>query len=193
MSDGAAIDDAHDADHAFGHTMYRRPSGVAYGVSRPVFNPQSADGPAMTPLERKQSRHAEQSLLRDNHVLPPKHSVRRQTLFGRLYKRLFSTKLPSRDTEGPHITIQPPSETSPLLRDGNGSATPSDDDDLEDQWEQAVASGQLRTTWQREAKTIATYSVPLIVTFVLQYSINVASIFTVGRIGKMELGAVSCK
>ena len=82
MSDEGAVDDTHDADHAFGHTMYRRPSGVAYGVSRPVFNPQSADGPAMTPLERKQSRHAEQSLLRDNHVLPPKHPARRLTLFG---------------------------------------------------------------------------------------------------------------
>ncbi len=56
-----------------------------------------------------------------------------------------------------------------------------------------MAAGQIRTTWQREAKTITEYSRVLIVTFLLQYSINVASIFAVGHIGKLELGAVSCK
>src|SRR5690242_7450725 len=68
---GGTVDDTNDhdndVDHDVGHTKYRRPSGVAYGASRPVFNPQSADEPAMTPLERKQSRQAERSLLRDNH------------------------------------------------------------------------------------------------------------------------------
>jgi MATE family multidrug resistance protein len=197
--DGAgAVDDANDLDHDAAHTMYRRPSGVAYGSSRPVFNSQGvADEPALTPLERKQSRQAERSLLRDNHVLPPKHQGqdrRRQTFLGGLYHSLFSTKVPPRDDENPEIIVQSPTETSPLLQPtipGSGPGTVTTDDDLEEQWEQAVASGRLRTTWQREAKTIATYSVPLIVTFVLQYSISVASIFTVGRIGKMELGAVS--
>ncbi len=56
-----------------------------------------------------------------------------------------------------------------------------------------MAAGQIKTTWQREAKTLAVYSRSLIVTFLLQYSINVASIFAVGRIGKLELGAVSRK
>ncbi|PHH88907.1 hypothetical protein CDD83_6887 [Cordyceps sp. RAO-2017] len=65
------------------------------------------------------------------------------------------------------------------------------DELLEEQWEEAVASGRLRTTWQREAETVVAYSAPLIATFFLQYSINVASIFAVGRIGKVELGAVS--
>jgi MATE family multidrug resistance protein len=62
---------------------------------------------------------------------------------------------------------------------------------LTEQWEAAVAEGKIKTTWQREAKTIAVYSRSLIVTFLLQYSISVASIFAVGRIGKLELGAVS--
>ncbi|KAI9171203.1 transporter [Paramyrothecium foliicola] len=187
-----AVDDAHDADHDATHTMYRRPSGVAYGASRPVFNPQSADEPAMTALERKQSRNAERSLLRDNHVLPPKRADRhsQSTFVSRLYRRLFSTKLPDVDEENPRIVVQPPTETSPLLADDT-SSTVTPDDDLDEQWEQALASGRLRTTWQREAKTIATYSGPLIATFVLQYSINVTSIFTVGRIGTIELGAVS--
>lgn len=190
VANDGAVDDANDADHDIGHPMYRRPSGVAYGASRPVFNPQTTDEPAMTPLERKQSRQAERSLLRDNHVLPPKRLERRQTFLGTIYRRLFSTKLPPRDDENPEIVVQSPTETSPLLR-AQDDGTSTSEDDLEDQWEHAVASGRLRTTWQREAKTIATYSAPLIVTFVLQYSINVCSIFTVGRIGKIELGAVS--
>merc|ERR1711881_108138 len=49
----------------------------------------------------------------------------------------------------------------------------------------------IHTTWQREAKVLAKYSRSLIVTFILQYSLTVASVFTVGHIGKVELGAVS--
>jgi multidrug resistance protein, MATE family len=64
---------------------------------------------------------------------------------------------------------------------------------LNEQWDAAVAEGKIHTTWQREAKTIAGYSRSMIITCLLQYSINVASIFAVGHIGNVELGAVSCK
>ncbi|OAA61439.1 Multi antimicrobial extrusion protein [Cordyceps fumosorosea ARSEF 2679] len=185
-------------DHTYGsrsNTMYRRPSGVAYGASRPVFDHRSTDEPAMTPLERKQSRHAERSLLRDNHILPPKHQRHSHGFLARLYRRLFSTKI---DADGEHpngpIARRPgQDETAPLLHDHRGDITPTDSDsgDVEQQWIDAVASGRIRTTWQRETQTVITYCIPLITTFVLQYSINVASIFAVGRIGKMELGAVS--
>lgn len=193
-----AVDDAlSDAEpHDGGHFMYRRPSGVAYGGTRPVLNPQTTDDPGMSPLERKQSRDAERSLLRDNRVLPPKHPERKPTgLASRMYRRIFSTKLPQRDEENPSVVVQPPTETSPLLSGGEGAPNGSAGDDvaLDQQWEQAVAEGRIRTTWQRETKTLAEYSWPLIITFFLQYSINVASIFAVGRIGKSELGAVSGK
>ncbi|KAJ3522298.1 hypothetical protein NM208_g12919 [Fusarium decemcellulare] len=184
-----AIDDASISDFDTGPTMYRRPSGVAFGGSRPILNPQTFDEPAMTALERKQSRNAERSLLRDNHVLPPKHPRRQHGFFSRLYRRLFSTKVPQgEDEETPAITVQPPSETAPLLGSRADGALP---EHLNEAWEHAVAEHRIRTTWQREAKTILTYSGPLIVTFLLQYSINVTSIFAVGRIGKLELGAVS--
>lgn len=42
-----------------------------------------------------------------------------------------------------------------------------------------------------ELKTLSKYSVPLVITFLLQYSLNVASVFSVGRIGKAELAATS--
>nr|QFR37246.1 MATE transporter [Cyberlindnera americana] len=47
------------------------------------------------------------------------------------------------------------------------------------------------TTFPKEFKIVCKYSVPLVITFLLQYSLNVASVFSVGRIGKTELAAVS--
>ncbi|CAG9937141.1 unnamed protein product [Clonostachys rosea f. rosea IK726] len=182
-----------------GHFTYRRPSGVTYGGFRPVLNPQAAEDPGLSPLERKQSRDAERSLLRDNHILPPKHGERKHDgLASRAYHRLFSTKVPSHDEDGPRIVVDSPDEQSPLLGgSARGAAPPPDSpeedicEDVEDQWIQAVAEGRIRTTWQREAKTLSQYATPLIATFFLQYSINAASIFAVGRIGSIELGAVS--
>jgi MATE family multidrug resistance protein len=186
--------------------MYRRPSGVAFGTSRPVMNYQlnEDDSPFLTRVELKQSRDAERSLLRDNHVLPPKHPERDEpdaSVFWRVYRRVFSTKtkVSRTDEETPQITVQRPDESTPLLTGGPSTtadasaAAPSNGrgEHLEERWEAAVASGALRTTWQREAKTIVTYALPLVITFFLQYSLNVVAVFTVGKIGKVELGAVS--
>ncbi|KAF4339156.1 hypothetical protein FBEOM_6976 [Fusarium beomiforme] len=189
FEDNAIDDDVSVSDLQGDPIMYRRPSGVAFGGSRPIMNPQTFDEPGLTALERKQSRNAERSLLRDNHVLPPKHGYRKQQgFFTRIYRRLFSTKIPRDDEETPDVTVQPPSETDPLLGARDDGVLP---EHLNETWEHAVAEHRIKTTWQREAKTIMTYSAPLIVTFLLQYSINVTSIFAVGRIGKLELGAVS--
>jgi MATE family multidrug resistance protein len=62
---------------------------------------------------------------------------------------------------------------------------------IKQKWEEAVKEGKIQTTWQREAKVLTAYSLPLMATFLLQYSLTVASIFTVGHIGTAELGAVS--
>jgi MATE family multidrug resistance protein len=188
-------DDLLDAEHGH-HFMYRRPSGVAYGAARPAFNPSALDEPILTPLERKQSRDAERSLLRDNHVLPPKHANKSQSLPARVYRKIFSTKVPVEESDEEE-------EDAPLLsrdidrdygtqarQQRSGSAG---DEDVDEQWEEAITAGRIRTTWQREAKTVLSYCGPLIVTFFLQYSINVAGIFAVGRIGTIELGAISCK
>lgn len=90
-----------------------------------------------------------------------------------------------------HRSIQPagheasPTETSPLLKSVSGSADVSGD---------CVAS-DTRGTWSHEARVIASYSAPLIVTFLLQYSVDASSLIAAGRLGKVELGAVSraCK
>lgn len=83
-------------------------------------------------------------------------------------------------------------ETTPLL--GNpelpygGQDSPTN---LDQKWEEAVLQGKVQTTWQREAKVLVRSSTPLVLTFLLQYSLTVASVFTVGHLGKVELGAVS--
>lgn len=58
-------------------------------------------------------------------------------------------------------------------------------------WEDAFLSGSIKTSWQRETKTLTQYAAPLVFTYLLQNSLTLTSVFTVGRIGKNELGAVS--
>jgi multidrug resistance protein, MATE family len=171
--------------------LYRKPSGIAFGATRPAVGRSVLEEPVLTRQEKKQSRDAERSLLRDNHIIPPKHPVVQPPgLLKRAYTWLFSTKVPLEERL-PEVTTVGPSETSALLPQPN----PQDDghERLSRQWAAAVSTGQLKTTWQRESKTLAVYSRSLVVTFVLQYSINIASIFAVGHLGKVELGAVSCE
>ncbi len=177
-----------------GPVLYKQPQGVAYGVRRPSILPDRNGGhdAMLNRAERMQSLDAERSLLRDNHILPPKHGIveSKPGPLSRLYRWLFSTKVRGAPrAEGvPGIVAGSPSESSPLLAGADRGPQ-----HLNEQWESAVASGKIKTTWQREAKTITVYSRSLIVTFLLQYSINIASVFAVGRIGKVELGAVTCE
>lgn len=196
----SANDDDHDSldgqdldANNNGPLLFTQPiDGVAFGFRRASIvldqgAPRAGDAVVTNHVIREQSRQAERSLLRDNHILPPKHARSRQHqgLLPSLYRRLFSTKVPLDAYDDP--------ETSPLLA---GLATApehvaNDPALLNEQWQAAVESGKIRTTWQREAQTIAIYSRSLIVTFLLQYSISIASVFAVGRIGIVELGAVT--
>ena len=49
----------------------------------------------------------------------------------------------------------------------------------------------LETTWQAEIKLLSKYAPPLIVTYLLQYSFNLVTVFVAGRLGTNELGAAS--
>jgi len=193
----------HEAEHGAGPSaMYLRPSGIAYGPSRPTVAPQSEEYPVPSEREIQESLNAERSLLRDNHLLPPKHRRRGpETSFKAVYRYLFSTKVRySDDGLEPSLSrvTSKAVETSPLLQhfdenDYSGTITPPSPSptEVEAQWEAAVAANILQTTWQREAMTLFQYARSLIVTFLLHYSVTVTSVFTVGRIGTLELGAVS--
>lgn len=192
--EGAFDDHGSDSSESgeAGPTLYRQPQGIAVGYRQATLLPEPAEAPpVVTKAEKKQSRDAERSLLRDNHILPPKHAPEREpSLPTRLYKKLFSTKVRKSLEDEEQAT-----ETSPLLRatsnSGGGAAAIQEHEHLNETWEAAVASGKIQTTWQREAQTIGKYSRSLIVTFLLQYSVSIASVFAVGHIGKIELGAIS--
>ena len=183
---------------------YRRPSCAMAGSRAIIATGLQGSMRAPSKNERRQARREERSLLRDNNIIPPKHSRKGggSQIIRHRASRLLS--VPSILNDGKKV-IHPAKadetaagdstsqrETSPLLGDPElpygGQDTPADTDI---RWEEAVLEGKIQTTWQREAKVLGRYSAPLVLTFLLQYSLTVASIFTVGHIGTVELGAVS--
>lgn len=54
-----------------------------------------------------------------------------------------------------------------------------------------VLLAEAKTNLSTEVTVLLKYSAPLVVTFLLQYSLTVASVFSVGRLGSTELAAVS--
>lgn len=183
---------------------YRRPSFTIAGSRATIATGSQGSMQPPSKSDRREARREERSLLRDNNLIPPKHPRKgdvSQTI-GRRASRLLSVpgilgenkqvKHQSEADETAAGNTTSPRETSPLLGDPELPYGGQDDHkNLDIKWEEAVQEGKIQTTWQREAKVLARYSGPLVLTFLLQYSFTVASIFTVGHIGKVELGAVS--
>jgi MATE family multidrug resistance protein len=181
-------------------SSYRRPSFAAAGGRATVFPGLHGIDRKATKDERHQARLEERSLLRDNNVIPPKHPRKdsSRSIAARVGLAIPGGKRkvvrPDEDAAGDAVRggVETASEHAPLLGDPDleyGGQT--ERESLNRQWESAVVAGKIKTTWQREAKVISQYSAPLIATFLLQYSLTVASIFTVGHLGTVELGAVS--
>lgn len=173
------------SSHGFAN-LARRPSFVTAGGRRA---PQLTypRGDRLTKEERQRAIEEERSLLRDNKLIPPKHgqeTERRSSIFGIPRKK-------SAVTDEEVVGNGQSSEQSPLLGDTRQYGGQDDPELIRQKWEQAVASGMIQTSWQREAKVLLGYSLPLMATFLLQYSLTVASIFTLGHLGTAELGAVS--
>ncbi|OSS44943.1 hypothetical protein B5807_09322 [Epicoccum nigrum] len=191
---------------------YRRPSYVNPGMRGLAITSTSApQGHSflstsakkhnyLSKKEREAVRDDERSLLRDNNLLLPKHPrsgsvgpasrIGPRTSFSILRKVRSSPDEESGDLDGA-------SEADALLSGGDGGDperpyggfdTPKT---INKKWNEAVAAGKINTSWKRETKVLAKSSAPMVLTFLLQYSLPVASIFTVGHIGKTELGAVS--
>lgn len=189
---------------------YRRPSYVNPGARSTAITSTSVPERSflstswkrhshLSKKERAAVRDEERSLLRDNNLLPPKHPrTASEGPSNRLANKMsFSGLRRSKsnpDEESAIGTLA--SETTALLQGSDGDPsqpyggfdTPKT---INQKWNEAVAAGKINTSWQRETKVLAKSSGPLVLTFLLQYSLPVASIFTVGHIGKIELGAVS--
>lgn len=172
-------------------SSYRRPSFAGarnHATLGPTLYKTTSIGDRIPREERDRVVNEERSLLRDNNLIPPRHprrdsEGRRKSTLGRIF---------SRDTSRDEDAVGRPSDTSPLLGDAAQPYGGLDDPTIiKQKWEEAVKEGKIQTTWQREAKTLTSYSLPLMATFLMQYSLTVASIFTVGHLGTAELGAVS--
>ncbi|KAI9732370.1 MAG: hypothetical protein M1834_001577 [Cirrosporium novae-zelandiae] len=204
-SDTATLRPSTSAPGAGGYFMagsYRRPSfALPPGRGAVLTNFRDLDRkPRLTVAERDEGIAEERSLLRDCNVIPPKHPRMGEQSESLIHKLHKITSIPGGDLRvmspsvraDDNLPPEAPGETTALLGDpelpygGHDSPTT-----ISKKWEEALAAGIIHTTWQREAKTLSKYSAPLIVTFVLQYSLTVASIFTVGHLGPVYLGATS--
>ncbi|RMZ84849.1 hypothetical protein DV737_g1006, partial [Chaetothyriales sp. CBS 132003] len=177
---------------------YRRPSFAAAGGRATVIPYVYQEHDKLTKNERQLILEEERSLLRDNDIIPPRRPYaddggRKTSIIGRVLSIPGgNARIARAEDDGLPAGGLPIAEVTPLLGDPSLPYGGQDEpDNINQKWEEAVTAGKINTTWQREAKVIGTYSAPLILTFVLQYSLTVASIFTVGHLGTIELGAVS--
>jgi MATE family multidrug resistance protein len=174
--------------------FYRRPSFVSGTHPTVVPSPVGPNRTHLSPDEHRQMIREERSLLKDNHLIP--RSNREGSSGSVLSHRvslpgLFTPKSnPDEERGDSRNNERLLDETTPLLGGVGGVQTP-DSIEVAQKWEDAVMAGLIQTTWQRETKVLVRNSTPMIITFLLQYSLIVASIFAVGHIGKVELGAVS--
>lgn len=93
---------------------------------------------------------------------------------------------------GPYFgNIHEPLETTALLADENSrtSQKSTENSRVAKDWEEV--DGHVGTTWKTEFLVLIKYSLPLMLSCVLQYSLTGASVVAVGHLGKTELGAVS--
>lgn len=176
---------------------YRRPN--YFTVNHATVVPSIGEYQPLTENEREQAIEEERHLLSDNHVIPAEHAHGRPHGLQHQLSNLFSAFPSQEPSSKQYAAVQTGgrgteaegrvTESTALLgapgHDGMGS------DEIDRKWEEAVMAGLISTTWKREASVIVRYSLPLMVTFLLQYSLTVASIFTIGHLGKEELGAVS--
>ncbi|KAJ5674398.1 uncharacterized protein N7477_004332 [Penicillium maclennaniae] len=179
---------------------YRRPSNFT-SVNHTTVILSNGDYQPLTQSEREDAIEEERNLLSDNKIIPPEqaHGIPH----GPQHKlsSLFSTSAPEssskrygsvRSTSGVDAETEAiATESTALLGPPPGKGDAMGPEEIDRKWEEAVTAGLINTTWQREARVIVRYSAPLMVTFLLQYSLTVASIFTIGHLGKEELGAVS--
>ncbi|OWB78780.1 hypothetical protein B5S32_g2982 [[Candida] boidinii] len=69
--------------------------------------------------------------------------------------------------------------------------TKTDAEEIAESFDEAVRKGLIKTAWQFELQKLFLSSLPLVITFLLENSFAVASVFSVGHIGATELAAVT--
>lgn len=166
---------------------YRRPSFATAGPRGTLITRVRSPIHGLSIEERERAWKEEQGLLRDSHLVTNETrthiSQRHQNTDGKssMFSRTSTVEdgtKHSTDEESAALI----SENSALLGNstlpyGGTAESPA----FSSKWEDAVAAGMIQTSWKRETRTIAGYAAPLMVTFLLQYTLTVASIFAVGH------------
>lgn len=66
-----------------------------------------------------------------------------------------------------------------------------EDDEVINSWDDAVKNGKIQTTFSLELNTLIKSSIPLVITFFLQYSLSVCSVIAVGHISAEALAGIT--
>lgn len=80
-------------------------------------------------------------------------------------------------------------EERELLKDNNIQT--NSDSSINSTWEEAIAKGLIKTNFAFETKSLINSSWPMIITFLLQNSFSLASIYSVGHLGKAPLAGIT--
>lgn len=100
---------------------------------------------------------------------------------------LFNQPIPTSHND--HINDEIKNQERELLNDNN--IITGSDSSISSAWEDAVSKGLIKTSLKFETKSLIKSSIPMIITFLLQNSFSLTSIYSVGHIGKTELAGVT--
>ncbi|CCH58818.1 hypothetical protein TBLA_0A10400 [Henningerozyma blattae CBS 6284] len=123
----------------------------------------------------------ERDLLIDNNLLLPKISPHSSLIANNLHELSIHNNSISQNVD--QIYHEDNDDDGGIL---------NDTDDVISVWRSAIDDGkEINTTYKREFQVILYNAFPLYFYFFLQYSLSVASIFSVSHLGTKELGAVT--
>lgn len=133
----------------------------------------------------------EAHVLGDNSISPD--MTRKSSLRARISNlgHPWSSSTDGKDMRQLPMNIDEPSETTALLTDGNAHSFSQSSGNVSVAEDWIENEGKVETTRDQEFLILLKYSLPLMFTCVLQYSLSGASVIAVGHLGKTELGAVS--
>lgn len=159
------------SEHALANT-YRRPSFVA-GYGRPSLLASSPVPKShLAQAEIDELDNEERSLIRESQQQYHQHNKHG---YGTSSSKVIEE---TREDMGEAASSE---ESTPLLADAPLSV----------KWNKAVEDQTITSSYRHETKVLASYSAPLIITFLLQSSEQFSTVFSLGHLGTIELGASS--
>jgi MATE family multidrug resistance protein len=88
-----------------------------------------------------------------------------------------------------HRTAELEAQERDLLKSNN--IVTGSDSSINSAWEEALSKGLLKTSIRIETKSLVKSSLPMIITFLLQNSFSLTSIYSVGHLGKTQLAGIT--